>query len=79
MGRSAVCDCGISCSYSLNFSADLPLHCGYLYSKLGIDARKPVFGGLRTTRAQTSLHICAVIRVLEHIICKLAAGEISIF
>ena len=27
---------------------------------LGLIARKPVFGGLRTTKAQTSLRICAV-------------------
>ena len=27
---------------------------------LGLDARKPVFGGLRTTQAQISLRICAV-------------------
>ena len=27
---------------------------------MGLDARKPVFGGLRTTKAQTSLRICAV-------------------
>ena len=27
---------------------------------MGLDARKPVIGGLRTTQAQTSLRICAV-------------------
>ena len=27
---------------------------------MGLDARKPVFGGLRTTQAQTSLRIGAV-------------------
>ena len=27
---------------------------------MGLDTRKPVFRGLRTTRAQTSLPICAV-------------------
>ena len=42
---------------------------------LDIVARKPVCGGLRTTKAQTSLRI----RFLESIICKLATGEISIF
>ena len=26
---------------------------------MGLDVRKPVFGGLRTTQAQTSLRICA--------------------
>ena len=26
---------------------------------MGLDASKPVFGGLRTTKAQISLHICA--------------------
>ena len=48
---------------------------------MGLGARKPVFGGLRTTQAQTSLCIRAVIstfviRYLESIICKLATGEI---
>ena len=28
--------------------------------QLGLDARKPVFGGLRTTKAQTNLRICTV-------------------
>ena len=28
--------------------------------QMDLDARKPVFGGLRTTKAQTSLRICAV-------------------
>ena len=28
--------------------------------KMGLDARKPVFGGLRTSKAQTSLRIRAV-------------------
>ena len=28
--------------------------------QMGLDARKPVFGGLRTTQAQTSLRIRAV-------------------
>ena len=52
---------------------------------MGPDARKPVFRGLRTTQAQTSLRIPAslisasVIRFLESIICKLAPSEISIF
>ena len=31
-------------------------NCNYY---MGLDARKPVFGGLQTTRAQTSLPICA--------------------
>ena len=49
---------------------------------IGLGARKPVLGGLRTTQAQTNL--CSpisafVIRFLESIICKLAACEISIF
>ena len=46
------------------------------------DARKPVFGGLRTTKAQTNLHslISAfVIRLLESIIPKLATSQITIF
>ena len=51
---------------------------------MGLDARKPVIGGLRTTQAQTSLRICSlisafVIGFLKRIICKLATGEISIF
>ena len=44
--------------------------------------RKPVFRGLRTTQAQTSLHSLIstfVIPFLESVIYKLAAGEISIF
>ena len=48
---------------------------------LGLDTRKPVFGILRTTKAQTSLPslISAfVIRFLERTICKPAIGEISI-
>ena len=55
----------------------------YSYN-MGLDARNPVFGGLWTTQAQTSLRICAVWSApffcfLESIKCKLAAGEISIF
>ena len=55
----------------------------YSYN-MGLDARNPVFWGLWTTQAQTSLRICAVWSApffcfLESIICKLAAGEISIF
>ena len=30
------------------------------YHEMGLDARKPVFGGLRTTQAQTSLRIRAI-------------------
>ena len=30
------------------------------YQQLVLDARKPVFGVLRTTKVQTSLRICAV-------------------
>ena len=49
---------------------------------MDLDARKPVFVGLRTTKVQTSL--CSlisafVIRFLERTICKLAIGDISIF
>ena len=59
---------------------------------MGLDARKPFIGGLRTTKAQTSLRICAdqpahshrlisafVIRLLASMISKLASSEISIF
>ena len=53
--------------------------------KLGLDARKPVFGGFaNNTYADQPAHARSlisafVIRFLESIICKLAAGEISIF
>ena len=30
-----------------------------IHHKTGLDARKPVFGGLQTTKAQTSLRIRA--------------------
>ena len=32
----------------------------FLIEQMGLGARKPVFGGLRTTKAQTSLRIRAV-------------------
>ena len=59
------------------------LHGSYSYN-MGLDARNPVFRGLWTIQAQTSLRIRAVWSApffcfLESIICKLAAGEISIF
>ena len=50
--------------------------------KMGRVARKPVFGGLRTTPAQTSLRsLISVFAIcfLENFICKLGKGEISIF
>ena len=31
-----------------------------IFNDMGLDARKPLFGGFRTTKAQTSLHILAV-------------------
>ena len=54
---------------------------------VGLDAKKPVFEGLRTTQTQTSLRrlhprslISAfVIRDLEGTISKLATSEISFF
>ena len=55
---------------------------------MGLYARKPVLGGLQTTKGLTSLSICTdhpaqhtdfVIHSLESIIFKLATGEISIF
>ena len=51
---------------------------------MGLEARKPAFGGSRTTKAQTSLCICSlisafVVRLLESIISKLATREISLF
>ena len=46
---------------------------------MGLDARKPVFGGFRTTNAQISLCIrSVVIRLLEIIISRLAISGISI-
>ena len=58
---------------------------------MGLDAREPVLGGLRTAQAQTSLRIRAdqpahprrlisafVIRFLESIISKLGTSEMSI-
>ena len=55
-----------------------------------LDARKPVFGGLRTAQTQTSsdadqpahprsLISASAIRVLESTISKLATGKISVF
>ena len=51
---------------------------------MGLDTRKPVFRGLRTTRADQPVHPCSlisnfVVRFLESVIYKLASGEISIF
>ena len=52
---------------------------------MGLEAIKPVFRGLRTTQAQSSLRIRAVwsatllFRVLESAISKLATSEISFF
>ena len=43
---------------------------------MGRDVRKPVYGGLRTTKVLISAF---VIRFLESIISKLATGQISIF
>ena len=52
-------------------------------TSLGLDARKPIFGGLRTTKAQTSLHFRQTDQrlcysILGSIISKLAIGEVSI-
>ena len=51
---------------------------------MGLEARKPAFGGSGTTKAQTSLCICSlisafVVRLLESIISQLATREISLF
>ena len=53
---------------------------------MGLDGRKPVFRGLRTTHAQSSLRISTVwsapkvvIRFYENTIYRLATEEISIF
>ena len=58
---------------------------GYSVDHIGLDTRKPVFGVLRTTQAQTSLRIRAVwsaplfIRVLESTISKRSTSKISVF
>ena len=44
---------------------------------MDLEARKPVFGGLRTTKAQTRL-ISAFVRLLETIISKLATSNFNI-
>ena len=52
------------------------------FSNLGLDARKPVFRGLQTTKGQTSLRslISAfVLRSLKSIITRLGTSEISTF
>ena len=46
---------------------------------MGLDSRKPVFGGLRTAKAQTSLRIRLCYPLLKSIISELATSEISIF
>ena len=61
--------CGISSGYTLFIkvkqSPGTEIHNNwemttcYLLEYMGLDARKPVFGGLRTTKAQASLHIRA--------------------
>ena len=61
-------------------------HCwkSHVTAHMGLDARKPVFGGLQPTQAQT---VCAFaqsdqrlfIRILESKITKLATSEISFF
>ena len=53
---------------------------GLIMSKIGLVTRKPVLGGLLTTKAQTSLCIRSlisafVIRVLESTIYNLATSE----
>ena len=51
-------------------------------NQMGLDERKPVFGGLQTTQAQTSLRSLIsvfVICFLESIIRSLFTGKISIF
>ena len=54
----------------------------YPADDMGLDMRKPVFVGLRTTQAQTSLR-CLIspfaISFLEKIISELATSEMSIF
>ena len=46
---------------------------------MGLDARKPAFGGVQITKVQTSLISAFIIRILESIISKLATNEILIF
>ena len=59
-------------------------YCPYILASLDLVARKPVFGGLQTTKAQTSLRlrrliISFIIHVLESMIYRPAISEISIF
>ena len=54
----------------------------YDWNHTGLNVRKHVFGGLRTTKAQTSLRSLSsafVIHVLKSIISRLAMSEILIF
>ena len=47
---------------------------------LGLDARKTVFGGLRTfVSAQSDKHLCYLLFGKESILSKLATSEISLF
>ena len=46
---------------------------------MGLDARKPIFGGLQTTKASAQADQRLFIHVLESIISKLATSEIWIF
>ena len=52
---------GGSTGSSESINVKMP-HCwkSHVVAHMGLDARKPVFGGLRTTQAQTSLRIRAV-------------------
>ena len=43
--------------YRILTSNTTNMHPALMWSYMGLDARKPVFGGLRTTKVQTSLHI----------------------
>ena len=59
---------------------DLPHMLIYVvHNHMGLDARKPVFDGLRPTKALTRRNSAFVIRFLESIISKLATNEIPIF
>ena len=66
---------------TIGLNVDLGLH-QLLELYMGLNARKPVFMGLQTTKAQTSLYSlisALVIRLLESIIYTLATSEILIF
>ena len=45
---------------NITIDFNVSFHAKRQHKYMGLDARKPVFGGLQTTKAQTSLRIRAV-------------------